>query len=30
MEAENLKEAVEFGGTKKWIAHAPLLPGDDD
>ncbi|EUM16602.1 transposase insC for insertion element IS2D [Enterobacter sp. BIDMC 29] len=30
MEAEILKEAVEFGRAKKWIAHAPLLPGDDD
>ena len=26
MEAEILKEAVEFGRAK-WIAHAPLLPG---
>ncbi|BDZ91006.1 hypothetical protein VEE68_54530 (plasmid) [Escherichia coli] len=24
MEAEILKEAVEFGRAKKWIAHAPL------
>ena len=30
MEAEILKEAVEFGRAKKWIAHAPLLPGDDE
>ena len=30
MEAELLKEAVEFGRAKKWIAHAPLLPGDDE
>lgn len=30
MEAATLKEAVEFGRAKKWIAHAPLLPGDDD
>ena len=29
MEAEILKEAVEFSRAKKWIAHAPLLPGDD-
>lgn len=29
MKAEILKEAVEFGRAKKWIAHAPLLPGDD-
>ncbi|GHK92757.1 hypothetical protein ECZU18_23380 [Escherichia coli] len=27
MEAEILKEAVEFGRAKKWIAHAPSLPG---
>ena len=26
MEAEILKEAVEFGRAKKWIAHAPSLP----
>ena len=30
MEAEILKEAVDFGQAKNWIAHAPLLPGDDD
>lgn len=30
MEAEILKEAVEYGRAKKWIAHAPLLPGDDE
>ena len=30
MEAEILKEAVEFARTKKWIAHAPLLPWDDE
>ncbi len=30
MEAKILKEAMEFGGAKKWIAHAPLLPGDDE
>ena len=30
MENEILKEAVEVGRAKKWIAHAPLLPGDDD
>jgi len=30
MEAEILKEVVEFGRAKKWIAHVPLLPGDDD
>ncbi len=27
MENEILKEAVEYGRAKKWIAHAPLLPG---
>ncbi|GAB0363610.1 transposase [Escherichia coli] len=25
---ELLKEAVEYGRAKTWIAHAPLLPGD--
>lgn len=30
MEVELLKEAVEYGRAKKWIAHAPLLPGDSD
>lgn len=30
MENEILKEAVEYGRAKKWIAHAPLLPGDGD
>ena len=29
MEAEILKEAVEFAREKKWIARAPLLPKDD-
>ncbi|HBO5114250.1 hypothetical protein I5K46_24590 [Pseudomonas aeruginosa] len=29
MEAEILKEAVEISRSRKWIAHAPLLPGDD-
>ncbi|EFA6841993.1 DDE-type integrase/transposase/recombinase, partial [Escherichia coli] len=28
MENELLKEAVEYGRAKKWIAHAPLLPGN--
>ncbi len=28
MENELLKEAVEYERAKKWIAHAPLLPGD--
>ena len=27
MENEILKEAVEYGRAKKWIAHAPLLLG---
>ncbi len=27
MENELIKEAVEYGHAKKWIAHAPLLPG---
>ncbi len=30
MEAEILKEAVEAGRAKKWIAHAPSLPGNDE
>ncbi len=30
MENELLKEAVEYGRAKKWIAHAPLLPGDGE
>lgn len=25
---EPLKEAVEYGRQKKWIARMPLLPGD--
>jgi|TARA_Y100000813_G_scaffold115541_1_gene82732 transposase len=29
MEAEILREAVEIGRSRKWIAHSPLLPGDD-
>ena len=29
MEAEILKEAVDFAREKKWIARAPLLPKDD-
>ncbi len=28
MENELLKEAVEYGRAKKWIAHSPLLPGN--
>ena len=30
MENELLKEAVEYGRAKEWIAHAPLLPGDGE
>ncbi len=30
IEAELLKEAVEFGRAKKWIAYVPLLPGVTD
>jgi len=30
MQSEILKEAVEYGKTKKWIAYGPLLPGDKD
>ncbi|SRN94719.1 insertion sequence 2 OrfA protein [Shigella flexneri] len=30
MKNELLKEAVEYGRAKKWIAHAPLLPGDGE
>ncbi|EHD3953717.1 TPA: hypothetical protein N6U03_004856 [Escherichia coli] len=26
MEVDILKEAVEYGQLRKWIAHAPLLP----
>jgi transposase len=29
MEAEILKEAVEYAQSKKWIARSPLLPKDD-
>ncbi|MCX8565667.1 MAG: transposase [Glomeribacter sp. 1016415] len=29
LEAEILREAVEYGRSKKWIARTPLLPGDD-
>ena len=29
MEAEILKEAVEFAREKKWIARSPLLGKDD-
>lgn len=28
MEAQILQEPLEFGQANKWIAHAPLLPGD--
>jgi transposase len=30
MEVEILKEAVEYGQSRKWIAHAPLLPKDGE
>ncbi len=30
MENDPLKEAVEYGRAKKWIAHTPLLPGDGE
>ena len=30
MENELIKEAIEYGRAKKWIAHAPLLPGDGE
>ncbi|KXQ48297.1 transposase, partial [Escherichia coli] len=30
MEVEILKEAVEYGQSQKWIAHAPLLPTDKE
>ena len=29
MENEILREAVEYGRSKKWIARSPSLPGDD-
>ena len=29
LENEILKEAVDFAKAKKWIAHLPLLPGED-
>lgn len=29
MENEILREAVEYGRAKNWIARSPLLPGDD-
>jgi transposase len=29
LEVEILKEAVEYGRAKKWIARSPLLPGGD-
>ena len=30
MEVDILKEAVEYGQSRKWIAHAPLLPNDGE
>lgn len=29
LENEILKEAVEYGKSRKWIAHSPLLHGDE-
>lgn len=29
MEIEILREAVEYGRARKWIAHSPSLPEDD-
>ena len=29
LENEILKEAVDFGKAKKWIARSPVLPGDE-
>ena len=29
LENETLREAVEYGRSKNWIARSPLLPGDD-
>ncbi|MBB4862139.1 transposase [Pseudomonas nitritireducens] len=29
LENEILREAVEYGRSKNWIARSPLLPGDD-
>lgn len=29
LENEILKEAVEYATEKKWLAHSPLLPGED-
>ena len=29
LENEILKEGVEYGKSRKWIAHSPLLPGDE-
>ena len=29
MQVEILQEAVEIARSRKWIAHSPLLPGDD-
>ncbi len=30
MENELLRETVEYWRAKKWIAHAPILPGDGE
>jgi transposase len=29
LENEILKEALEYGKARKWIARSPLLPGDE-
>ncbi len=29
MEVDILREAVEYGRSKNWLARSPLLPGDD-
>lgn len=29
MQVEILHESVEIARSRKWIAHSPLLPGDD-
>ncbi|QLL13445.1 transposase [Pseudomonas chlororaphis subsp. aurantiaca] len=29
MQVEILQEVVEIACSRKWIAHSPLLPGDD-
>ena len=29
LENEILKEALDYGRSRKWIARTPLLPGDE-